>query len=43
MRRMLASDVLTIGPVGREIAAAILRPPVPFGLGIAFRAKPVNR
>jgi len=38
MRRMIASDVLTIGPVGREIAAAILRPPVPFGLGIAFRA-----
>jgi uncharacterized protein (DUF2236 family) len=38
MRRMIASDVLTVGPVGRDVAASILRPPVPFGLGVAFRA-----
>jgi uncharacterized protein (DUF2236 family) len=38
MHRMIAGDVLTIGPVGRDLAASILRPPVPFGLGVVFRA-----
>ena len=40
MRRMIASDVLTVGPVGRDVASSILRPPFAFGLGVAFR--PLN-
>ncbi len=38
VRRTIASDVLTVGPDGRAIAAAILRPPMPPGVQHVFRA-----
>ena len=38
VRRTIASDVLAIGSDGRAVAAAILRPPLPFGVQHAFRA-----
>lgn len=36
MSSMLRSDTLTVIPEAQEIAAAVLRPPLPFGLGLAF-------
>jgi uncharacterized protein (DUF2236 family) len=38
VRRTIASDVLTVGPEGGAIAAAILRPPIPAGIQHLFRA-----
>ena len=38
VRCTIASDVLTVGPDGRAVAAAILRPPLPFGVQHVFRA-----
>jgi uncharacterized protein (DUF2236 family) len=38
VRRTIASDVLTLGADGRAVAAAVLRPPLPFGVQHVFRA-----
>ncbi len=37
MRGMVAGEVLAVGPASKEIAASILRPPLPVGLRHAFQ------
>jgi uncharacterized protein (DUF2236 family) len=38
MRDMIAGDTLAVGPASKEIAASILRPPLPLGMRQAFQA-----